>query len=385
VVRKRGACPGYALLVVLFVTAAAAVALAACVSVLVARQGVAAADRTSAVSTDGLRAGLYDVCDALRWTPWSPTGALERQTPSAGDWSAAWRREGAVLQEWPTFTLNLTSRRTRARRYLRAVVQLRTEPFVGGLSVGGDVEITAATTVVGGGLYAAGDLRGRELVTFEGPVVGVSTPDGVHPERWPLAAVHVGGTIWALGREIHGSGSEGLPGPWAVDDDEHTGTPDLGDLVEGPSSLLVPALEEHGDARTGDLGVVVDLGALPATPPEGAAAGPGAGYIVVLRPGAGRCVEVVGQRRPGACPVVLVVDGDAAVGSPGLDETISLGTLIVTGNLTVQGPLRHVGHVYAGDLRIAAPTRVETPIGWRSEPPPGLAAPVVVSVSDEAS
>lgn len=369
------------LLVAVLLSALAAVVLAGCIAAAGARQSVAAADQTSAAATDRLRLALHDACEELRWSPWSATSAISEASPDSWTWSAEWRRQAGGPYDWATVTLNLTSRVSTARRDLVAAVELRPESFVGGVVVGGEIMLEAETLVAGSGVYGGASLRGREWLTFEPPAAGGIALDTVHPDVWPLAAVHTGGEIWAQGREIHSSGG-GLATPWALDGDVHTESRDMEALTKGPDPLLVRAMEEHG-GPTGLQGGVVDLGLLPAVRPlDAGGSAADAGYVVVLRGEQGRRIAIVGQRPQGACPVTLVVDGDAVVGLQGAVETVSSGALVVTGHLLVQGPLRHTGHVYAGVLEIAAPTRFETPIAWRSELPPGLAAPIVVAVSE---
>ena len=90
---------------------------------------------------------------------------------------------------------------------------------------------------------------------------------------------------------------------------------------------------------------------------------------------------IVGSRPAGACPITLVVDGDATVGRPGSSETVGLGALVVTGWLEIQGPARHVGHLSAGSLTVMAPAVFEAPSDWRTHPLPGLTIPVIVALS----
>ena len=99
----------------------------------------------------------------------------------------------------------------------------------------------------------------------------------------------------------------------------------------------------------------------------------------------GRCLlpahadEVVieGVAAPGAGRLLVIVRGDAVIGSPG--ETVVLnGGLVVLGRLTVRGALDLTGSLHAGALDVAAPVRILVSADWRHHPLAGAAVPTVV-------
>lgn len=383
---NRGRQAGYALVVAVMFAALLAVVLTACIAAVGARQVVTANDLGSALARDGLRLALHDACERLRWSPQAASGSTAESSSWGGTWTTAWTRGTGSPLENQTFTVDMTSRVRGIVQRRSANVELRPQAFVGGVVVGSRITLRADTLVVGGGVYGGASLYGREWLTFGPATVGGVALDGVHPVVWPFAAAHVAGSIWAHGAEIHAATVDLSPS-WALDSDAHTATGDATELTQGPDSLFVQAMEEHDAlAQLDGPSDVVDLGLLPPFAPKDVAASTQpSGYIVVRRAGAGRPVVIVGRRGPGTCPLALVIDGDAVVGLPDSEEILAAGALIVTGRLLVQRPFRFTGHVYAGDLEIAATTKIETPVTWRSELLPGLAVPVVVAVSDGRS
>jgi hypothetical protein len=259
---------------------------------------------------------------------------------------------------------------------------MRAEPCAQGVMVSGDVELRAPMRVKGSGLYSGGCLRGREWLSF-GDEGAASAEDGVHPDVWALAAAHALGSIWAEGQEIHTvDAAQGLS-RWATDSDTHTVEQGLAGLLTTPGPELLCALREHSAAPGAALADgVLDLSLLPACgrPGDAGTIAP-AGYVVLVRPEGDADLLVVGRRPADACPITLVVDGDAVVGQPGLTPTEGLGALVVTGRLEIQGPTHHVGHICAASLTVTAPTVFEVPSDWRVRPLPGLTVPVIVALS----
>jgi hypothetical protein len=260
---------------------------------------------------------------------------------------------------------------------------MRAEPCAQGVVVTGDVELRAPLRVIGSGIYSGGCLRGRERLSFGVEGAATAPADDVHPDLWPLAAVHALGSIWADGEEIH-VGRMLLPvSPWAGDSDTHIDEGWPVEFLSPPSPELMCALEEHSMEPGGALANgVLDLSLLPPCDPfRSAEAADLEGYIVVVRPEGDTALLIVGRRPADACPITLVVEGDAAVGQPGSRETLGLGALVVTGRLEVQGPAHYIGHLSVGRLTVMAPTVFEAPSDWRAHPLPGLVTPVIVALS----
>jgi hypothetical protein len=148
--------------------------------------------------------------------------------------------------------------------------------------------------------------------------------------------------------------------------------------VQPPQRTFVVAFAEH--AQAGD--TTADLSRLPAHHPDDGRGVTCQGILVLVRPGEGTSVTLVGERPASSCPLTLVVDGDAAVGSPGAPRTTSSGAVVVLGTLSVRAPWDHSGHVYAGNLSVASSMRVDVAPDWRARPLAGLTRPVVVALDE---
>jgi hypothetical protein len=258
-----------------------------------------------------------------------------------------------------------------ARRRLHAVVELRPARGAQGLTVYGDVHVGAPLVVSGGGLYSGGCVSGRESITFVDPLATGPAPpaDHVHGADWPVAAVHALGSIWERGMEIHEDPARSGP-----DTDMHTGAGRVGALTEPPSPAEKTLLLESADVRL-DPGPAstVDIAGLAAAAPSGAAA------LLVAVSDRGSPVTVVGERATGACPLVLVLEGDAVLGADGVPVWLR-GALIGLGDVAVEGPLGVEGHLWARSLTVGAHTCVATPAEWRRRPLPGLVDTVIAAL-----
>ncbi len=376
---------GYALLAALVVTALAAVFAAAAVAAVSARQSIVGADVANVRAQAGAKQALARVCLELRRHPAALEGELSSAATSAADeaWQARWVAAGAGAGTvWPAVVVRVEATRGAARRRLSATVQLRAEPVPQGVVTGGDVELEAPLRVIGSGLYCGGCLRGREWLELGSlDAAGAATPpaDGVHGDVWPQAGVHALGNEWAAGEEIHaGLGSDAQ---WPFDTDMHTGDNEVAPFVAAPDASLLIALRDAAVAPGAALqDGVLDLAGLPLSPPPGAEAGPGGdGYIVAIPVAVGTELRLVGARPPGACPMVLVVQGAAAMGEPGAPTALG-GALLVLGSLRVCGPSVVAGHLFARDILVSAPLSVELAGDWRLRPLAGLASPVLVSL-----
>lgn len=322
------------------------------------------------------RLALHDACYALRWAPNAITGC-ETEADDRGAWSAEWI-PAASSSPFNRVTLRVTSRLSGAASALEALVELRPESFAAGVVVNGDADFDHDATISGSGLYAGGDLRGRERLSFIGQNGSVAL-DGVHGDTWPLAAVHALGEITAAGGEIHFTGESAS---WPLDTDVHTGERDALGFSRKPDPLLLAALREHASS-TGDALAqnVLDLSLLPPDPPDDARAD-ALGYVVFVTPRNGEPLHIIGTRPPGSCRIALVVAGDATVGDAAATPVTTSGAIVVTGRLTVCESTTLHGHLYAGALDVAGQLDVSVPDDWPSALLPGLTAPTIVTLSD---
>ena len=383
--RSASSQRGYALLAALLVTALAAVFAAAAVAAVSARQSIVGADVASARAQAGVKQALARVCLELRRHPAALNGALSSAATTAGDeaWQASWvAADAGAGTVWPAVVVGAEATRGAARRRLSATVQLRAEPVPQGLVTGGDVELQAPLRVTGSGLYCGGCLRGREWLELGNLDPAGATPppaDGVHSDVWPQAGVHALGGEWAAGEEIHAV--PGANGQWPFDTDMHTGDNDVSRFVAAPDASFLVALRDAAIAPGAALqNGVLDLTQLPLSRPSSLGGGPGDdGYVVVAPAAAGSDLRLVGARPPGACPVVVVVQGAAALGEPGVPTAFD-GALLVLGSLRVCGPAVLGGHLFARDLLVSAPLSLELAGDWRLRQLAGLASPVVVSL-----
>lgn len=249
-----------------------------------------------------------------------------------------------------------------------------------GVTVAGNVVLSAPAAVSGSGVYVGGSLLGREWLTFVASGGAAVAVDGVCSETWPLAAVHAVGSIWEGDVEIH-SAEGGSSTLWPVDTDSHSSAEAVEAArraVQPPPRTFVVAFAEQAEA--GD--TTVDLSRLPAHHPDDGRGVMCHGILVLVRPDEGTSVTLVGERPASCCPLTLVVDGDAAVGSPGAPRAASSGAVVVLGTLSVRAPWDHSGHVYAGNLSVASSLRVDVAPDWRARPLAGLTKPVVVALDE---
>jgi len=369
---------GYALLAALVVTALAAVFAAAAVAAVSARQSIVSADVANARAQAGAKQALARVCLELRRHPAALEGELSSSGVSPGDatWQASWvAADGGAGMLWPAAAVQVEGSCGDARKTLSAVLQLRAAPVPQGLVAAGDVELQAPLRVTGSGLYCGGCLRGREWLELG----SLDAADGVHGDVWPQAGLHALGGVWSAGEEIHAGPEAGAEYPY--DTDMHTGDNEVSRFVAPPDASLLIALRDDAVAPGAALhDGVLDLTRLPLSQPLGSGAGPGDdGYVVVATAAEGREVRLVGARPPGACPIVLVVQGAAALGEPGVPTAFD-GALLVLGSLRVCGPSALSGHLFAGDLLVSAPLSVELAGDWRMRQLAGLVSPVLVSL-----
>ena len=369
---------GYALLAALVVTALAAVFAAAAVAAVSARQSIVGADVASVRAQAGAKQALARVCLELRRHPAALQGELSSGATNAeGEaWQATWVMvDSAAGATWPAVAVRAEGSRGAAEEALSAVLELRAEAVPQGLVVGGDAELQAPLKVSGSGLYCGGCVRGREWLEFGGSAAA----DVVHGESWPQAAVHALGGVWAAGAEIH-LGPEGSTA-YPFDTDMDTADNDLARFVAAPDAAFLIALRDAAVMPGAALyDGVLDVAQLPLSRPLSLSAGPGGdGYVVVASAAEGAELRITGARPPGACPIVLVVQGAAALGESGLPTAFD-GALLVLGSLRVSGPSVLGGHLFAHDLLVSAPLTVDLANDWRTRQLAGMVSPVLMSL-----
>jgi hypothetical protein len=372
---------GYALLAALVIMALAAVFAATSVAAVIARQGVAAADRGAAQARSVERRALAAACLAARRGEWaSGSGAASGAPGERERWRASWARSTRPSAAgWQQFVLTAEGASGRARYSMDAVVQLRQEPFACGLVVFGDAEAAASLQLAESGLYCGGSVRGREWVSFQS-ADGAPAGDGVHGDLWPLAGVHALGGIWARGVEEHAGG----PTPAPEDTDTDTAGNAVMSAVSAPPADWMDTMQGWADDPGGafDHGVL-RLDRIPAARDglDGHAAD--SGFVIWLSSG-DAAVRVAGVRPSGWCPVLLVSDGDLVLGDPTIDTSFD-GAVVTKGHVDVEGRTAIGGGLYANTLRVAAPLTVSVAPSWRTRPIPGLALPVIVALEASVS
>ncbi len=376
---------GYALLAALVVTALAAVFAAAAVAAVSARQSIAGVDVTSAHAQAAAKQALARVCLELRRHPAALEGELSSAATTAGGeaWQASWVAADAVVgMPWPSVAVRVEGSYGDARKRLSAVLQLRAEPVPQGLVAAGDMELQAPLRVTGSGLYTGGCVRGREWLEFGSldPLGAATAPaDVVRGDVWPQAAVHALGGVWSAGEEIHATPEAGAEYPYDTDLD--TGDNDVSRFVAPPEASLLITLRDAAVAPGAALhDGTLDLTDLPLSRPPGSAVGAWEdGYIVVATAAEGAELRLVGARPPGACPIVLVIQGAAALGQPGVATALD-GALLVLGSLRVAGPSVLGGHIFARDLLVSAPLTLQLTADWRMRQLAGLVSPALVAL-----
>ena len=370
---------GFALLAALLVAAIALLATAALVAAALSSASISADDNAAARASDAAAAGVADALQRLRWGWLSPDasslpasfGPLDlagaAYTVTVGPLSMA----DLAPRFGDSSPLDLTTPGVascridslgvwgRARRTVHVVALVTPDALPRGLVVGAGVTVRAPLTLTGCGLYAGGDVDGREWVALSapaGPATGASGPalDLAYGRLYPVAGVHAAGHITVDGADEHTSG--GAP---AADSDADTGTPPPAGLVTAPGPAVLGGLATRAsDPAPALAGASLDLALLDRSgpPPVASASLAAGGRIYVLDASSGP-LALTGARPtpPGACPLTVVVLGDCIVsGTAGAGVALS-GALVVTGTLTVRAPLRVDGGLFAGSLVVAAP------------------------------
>jgi hypothetical protein len=369
---------GFTMLVVLLVGAVAALASVSLVAAVLSASATDAADRGRDACAAGADAGLTRLLEQLRWglTGQSASVVLPAEDGPPAVTTTLEVAPGPASADGTLFSnleLGAASSAGAARILRRLTARVRPGVLPHGLADAGDLVALAPVQVGGCGVYVGGDVLGRERIAFEGAVEPlVAPPDLLYPELYSATAVHAAGAIYTAAGEIHD-----LPSP-TLDTDVHVGEPYAAELSALPGAALLSALRRHatdaGPALAGDV-LRVDL--LPLQPPAGADSR--AGVIVYIESGAHvGPLAVIGRRPPPplACPLVLVVEGDAVLGGepaavtdePACELT---GAVLATGDLRVDGDTRITGSLAAAGMVIAAPLVLRLDEAWLAWPPAG--------------
>lgn len=370
--KRAASADGYAMLAALVVMVLAATFALVVVGAVHGLQVVEGADASGWRSGAAEARALAEVTRALRWHAALAGGSAsggERGTDWAGSWEPALPVAGQV---WPRELVQVRTSSGSATSRDDAVLELRAEPWAMGVTCSGDAEIHAPLTVSGSGVYLGGCLRGRENVSFEDAAGSGSAAamalDRVRGETYASAAVHGGAAIFAVGVEVHDPTATGqFPG----DTDEHAGLAVDPAWVKGPSAeFLLAAQAEATPPGPALVDGLLRLDQL--SPASGQAA---VGGLCILLPGLDS-IAIEGTPSPGAGRVLLVVQGDAVLGRPGVTTALS-GGLIVCGHLEIRGPLELEGMLHAGSLDVEAPARVVVAADWRASPLAGATMPTL--------
>jgi hypothetical protein len=376
-VKPRSRSGGYAILTALLVTVLAASFALVVVGVVCALQSVEGSDAAGWRATAAEPWALAAVTRSLRWWPSETSGTAEGGDPrTGGSWRVSWSPDASAVGEgWPRVTALLTTEAGRARRREDVVFDLRSEPWATGVTCVADADVAAPLAVCGSGFYLGGCLRGRENVTFVANGSATSAAvDVVRGDTFPVAAVHGGAGIFARGDEIHDSTSG--PDEFPDDSDRHDGTAVPAAWLVGPTAEFLLAAGAQATSPGPALSAgVLRLDELP----------PALGPALV----GGRCilvpmmdeVTILGSPPPRAGRLLVIVTGDAALGSPGETLTLS-GGLVVEGRLDVRGPVVIAGTLHAGSLSVHAPTSVVVASTWRESPLAGAVLPTIVALGE---
>jgi hypothetical protein len=365
------------MLAVLLVMVLAATFALVVVAAVHGMQFVEGADASAWRAQSLERSAIARTSGLLRWRPLLSGSAAGGDVLAGQSWQMSWAAAPPVSGDrWPRLRMQVSTAAGKARKRDELTALLQVESWASGVTCSGDVEVTAPLVVGGSGVYVGGCLRGRENVSFEEAPGAVPDPavggpvDVVHGETYPAAAVHGGAGIFALGVEIHDATDAS---PYALDTDRHTGPSVPADWLVGPSAeflLAASAAAVGAGPALSDGGLHLDQ--------LGAATGPEAitGRCMVL-PSSVDEVTIDGSQDPAAGRLLIVVPGDATIGSPG-ETTVLSGGLVVCGRLSVRGELRLDGSLHAGSITIDAPTSVSVRSDWRDTPLAGATVMTIV-------
>ncbi len=268
--RRGGGEQGFALLAALLITVLAALAIGALATIAVAGLAISADDIAASRAGDTAEIGVAEALERLRWG-WAPLAsassfsALGVGTDGGGSYDvvtapvppgdvrqpllaapAALRPDDPGLA---ALTIRVTGRWGPATRTVTLVTLATPDALPRGLVVGGSATLDAALELQGCGLYAGGDVNGRERVAFTAPPADSGgppadqspLPDLAWGGLWPKAGVHCGGGIWVGDHEEHDGFVESGPD----DSDAHVGQGPPPAITAAPASALLAALVAH--------------------------------------------------------------------------------------------------------------------------------------------
>ena len=395
-VARQGGQQGYALLSALLIISIALLSSATLVAAVLSSTTIATDDAASARAADAADAGVADALDRLRWgwcslDPAAPPVSLGHVPYAGGSYTATVTMlphadSGALLDgaspvgaDDPAViacSIDASGFWGQARRAVHVVALATPDGLPRGLVVGAEAALEAPTVLQGCGLYAGGDVRGREWLTFVPPVAvqpGGGAADLAYGRLYPLAGAHADGQVFSQGVDEHA----GSAAP-AADTDADSGVAPPAGIVAAPAGAVIGELAGHASDVTAALGPPgLDLALLDrfAPPPFGEPLLPAGGRVYVVPVAPSTPLDLFGSREtaPQACPVTLIVLGDcvACAGPNGQDPPTLSGALIVTGTLTVDAPLSLAGSLYAGRLVVRAPLTVRFAAARGSSSPPG--------------
>jgi hypothetical protein len=373
---------GYAILGVLLITALAVLAGGALLSVALSAADVAHGDQENEAACAAAETGLSDALERLRWG-WaddgSASGTVTVGLPGGESYSFTCRTSAptsAGTRPQPVYQVEVVGRCGAACVQRACQAWLVPDALPAGVTVAGDVQVLAPTTVAGCGVYAGGSVFGRQLITFAD---GAGSGDAAHPELWPQAGAHAAAGIFTDAGEVHGTGCGAF-----TDSDAHAGVPPPAELVTLPAAPQVAALATHATSAGAALEAgTLHLDRLPAFGGAGAVGVPSTGLLVVVSAGqAGQRLRIVGRRPapPAAAGLTLIVVGDATVVADDDEASCDFtGALVVTGDLAVAAPLSLDGSLAAASLSVGAELHVSLDQRWRAAPPAGYARVVVAA------
>ena len=396
-VAHRGGEQGYALLAALLIISIALLSSATLVVAVLSSTAIATDDAASARAADVADAGVADALDRLRWgwcplDPAAPSVSLSHVAyaggsytvtvttlPNEDDSSALLDSASPVGSDDPgviACSIDASGVWGQARRTVHVVALATPDGLPRGLVVGDEATLEAPTVLQGCGLYAGGDVGGREWLTVvppSGAQPATGAPDLAFGGLYPLAGAHADGQIFSRGVDEHAG-----PGAPAADTDADSGVVPPAGVVAAPTGTVIGELAAHASDATAALGPSgLDLALLDrAAPPLfGEPSLPAGGRIYVVTAAPSTPLDLFGSREtaPQACPATLIVLGDcvACAGPNGQDPPTLSGALIVTGALTVDAPLCLDGSLYAGHLVVRAPLTVRFATTTGLSSPPG--------------
>ena len=395
-VARQGGEQGYALLAALLIIAIALLSSATLVAAALSGTAIATDDDASARAADAADAGVADALDRLRWG-WCALGpaassvslghvpyaggsyAVTVTTLASGDSTALLDGASPIgSDDLAVVGCSIAASGVwgPARRTVQVVALATPDGLPRGLAVGDKATFDAPTVLQGCGLYAGGDISGREWLSLVAPSAAqpaAGVPDLAYGGLYPLAGAHARGQVFSRGVDEHAG-----PGAAAADTDADSGVAPPAAIVTAPSGAVIGELAAHASDATAALGPSgLDLALLDRVAPAltGESPLPAGGRVYVIPAAAATPLNLFGSRQtaPQACPATLVVLGDcvACAGPSGQEPPALSGALIVTGTLTVDAPLCLDGSLFAGRLVVRAPLTVRFAATSGSSSPPG--------------